>query len=232
MVPDSVSLFCPHCGKHTAVTAAPLSIIAPKEHMPNGIADTPITKWLNQSPYYRYGSGCWWLGKCNACKRPVLVNGMGSTVYPSPQPGPVHEAIPEPMRGDLSEAKRCQAASAWCAAVVMARRALQCSAVERGAPSGKLWEQIRWLESNRKITPEQKQWADAARWVGNHGAHDTEPNVAGGAAVITDVTEEDAKATIQLVEHLFETLYVATKIAQEQLAKRGKLPQPPPAGGS
>jgi hypothetical protein len=225
MVPDSVSLFCPHCGQHTAVSPAPLSIIAPNEHMPNGIADTPIAKWIAKIPYYRYGSGCWWLGKCNACKRPVLVNGLGTTVYPCPQPGPVNEAIPEPMRSDLSEAKRCQAVGAWSAAVVMARRALQCSAVERGAPTAKLWEQIKWLEENRKITPEQRQWADAARWVGNHGAHDTEPNVAAGSAVITDVTEDDAKDTIQLVEHLFEALYVATKIAREQLAKRGKLPK-------
>jgi hypothetical protein len=45
--------------------------------------------------------------------------------------------------------------------------------------------------------------------------------------VITNVTDEDARDTIQLVEHLFETLYVAPKLAQDQLAKRGKLGEPP-----
>lgn len=223
MVPNSVSLYCPHCGKHTAVSAAPLSIIARNELMPNGISDTLISKWVSQAPYYRFGTAAWWLGKCNACRRPMLVSGGGATVYPTPQPGPVSEDIPQPMRDDLREAKHCFAAAAWCAAVVMARRALQCCAVEQGAPkSVPLWQQIKWLEDNRKITPMQKKWADAARWVGNHGAHDTEPNVASGVVAITDVAEGDARDTIVLVEHLFETLYVADKIAATQLAKRGK----------
>jgi len=32
----------------------------------------------------------------------------------------------------------------------------------------------------------------------------------------------DASETVELVEHLFETIYVASQIAQRQLAKRGK----------
>jgi hypothetical protein len=194
--------------------------------MPNGIGDHPIKEWIKDDPYYRYGSGYWWMGVCNACHQPMLVKDVGSKVFPTPQPGPVSEHIPEPMRADLREAKTCLAAGAWNATVVMARRALQCSAVEQGVPTGKdwpLWKQIKWLDDNRKITTQQREWADAARWVGNQGAHDTEPDVALGKPVITDVTEEDARATIDLVEHLFETLYVAGKLAREQLAKRGKL---------
>jgi hypothetical protein len=190
---------------------------------------TAFSPWKSPSytctptPYYVYGSGRWWLGKCNACKQPMLVQGHGAKVFPVPQPGPVSEHIPEPMRSDLREAKLCLSAGAWNAAAVMARRALQSATVEQGAPKGgKLWEQIKWLDDNRKITSQQRAWADAARWVGNHGAHDTEPDVPAGVPVITEVMEEDAGDTIKLVEHLFETLYVATHAAKEQLSKRGK----------
>jgi hypothetical protein len=50
-----------------------------------------------------------------------------------------------------------------------------------------------------------------------------EPDLQSGVVVITQVGRDDAEETIKLVEHLFETLYVAGKVAKEQLAKRGKL---------
>jgi phage-related protein len=56
----------------------------------------------------------------------------------------------------------------------------------------------------------------------NHGAHDTEPDVGAGKPVITAVTEDDARAMVDLVEHLFETLYVAGKVARDQLADMGQ----------
>jgi len=86
----------------------------------------------------------------------------------------------------------------------------------------RLWQQIEWLDENRKITSAQRSWADAARWVGNHGAHDTEPDVASGQPAISSVTAEDAAQTVTLVEHLFETLYVASKLAEAQILKHGK----------
>lgn len=193
--------------------------------MPNNLGDLPVSKYLNQQhPYYRYGSGSWWMGVCNACHQPILLRDMGSKVFPPPQPGPVSEHVPDPMKHDLREAKQCLAVGAWNAAVVMARRALQCAAVEQGAPSGELRRQIKWLDDNRKITAAQREWADVARWVGNQGAHNTEPNVAAGLPVITGVAEDDARATVELVEHLFETIYVAPQIARDQLLKLGKTP--------
>lgn len=224
MVPDEVSLHCPHCGKHTAVSPAPLVVIVPSPGTPpNEIAERSVKDWLNQTPYYRYGSGAWWLGKCNACQQPIVVRDRGAKVFPTPQPGPVNDAIPEPMRSDLREAKQCLAANANNATVVMARRALQTAAVNLGAPKGQqLWQQIKHLADSHLITGPQKTWADAARWVGNHGAHDTEPDVKNGVVAITEVTDDDAKATVDLVEHLFESLYVAPKLAEEQLKKRNK----------
>ena len=222
MIPN-VSIHCPYCNEKTAVSPAPLSI--PGGGGYSGDSVVLLKQLTPEDPFlYRHGE-YWWMGQCNAFLGPVLVRNDGDPVYPTPRPGPVSADIPEPMRSDLLEAKRCVAAGAWNAAAVMARRSLQCAAVALGSPTGgewPLWRQIKWLDDSRKITPEQREWADAARWVGNHGAHDTEPNVAAGQAVITDVTEEDAKDTIGLVEHLFETLYVARVQAQQQLAKWGR----------
>ncbi len=221
---DHISTHCPHCGKHTAVSPAPLAFEV----------DESRSKWdrtrkLMQAtgsqdlPLYHMNGSRWWMGKCNACGWPMLVMNDGWLILPTPQPAPVDPNIPEPMQSDLLEAKQCIAVGAWNAAVVMGRRALQCACIERGAPAGQLHVQIKWLDDNRKITTEQRLWADAARWVGNHGAHDTEPNVAAGLPVITEVTKTDATETVELVEHLFETLYVAAHKAREHLAKRGKL---------
>lgn len=224
MVPKELSLHCPHCGRHTAVSPAPLAIIVGMEHMPNGIGDQSIRKWLPMDPFYRWGGASWWMGKCNACEKPLLVKDRGAVVYPTPQPGPVSADVPEPMNADLREAKQCLAAGAWNATVVMARRALQCAAVERGAPEDKrLWQQIAWLDEKRVITDKQRKWAEAVRWIGNHGAHETDAGTSQGGPFITAVTEADAREIVDLVEHLFETVYVANRKAEAQLAKRGKL---------
>jgi len=50
----------------------------------------------------------------------------------------------------------------------------------------------------------------------NNGAHNTEPALLNGELVIVGVTEGDARDTIKLVEHLFETLYVAKQLADAQ----------------
>lgn len=211
-----VSLHCPHCGEHTAASAARLEYV-PHEGYPGTVP-------VQHSPlFYSSNDGLWWLAKCNACEEPILVLNRGDAVLPVPQPGPVSEDIPEPMWSDLREAKQCLAAGAYNAAAVMARRALQCAAVEQGASKGKLlWQQIQELDEKRIITAKQRKWAEAARWIGNHGAHDTEPKTADGDPVITEVTKEDANDTIDLVEHLFAALYVADRAAEKQLAKRGK----------
>lgn len=223
-IPLTASVCCPYCGQHTRAESSEASASMPFVQIAAAMKGLPIGTGVNY--VVAVGLHQWWIAICNGCHGVMLVRNSGDTVLPPPQPEPVAQSIPEPMRSDLQEAKRCITVNAWNAAVVMARRALQCAAVQQEAPTGKawpLWKQIAWLDENRKITPTQRQLADAARWVGNHGAHDTEPDVAAGQPVITNVTDGDARDTIQLVEHLFETLYVAPKMAEAQLAKRGKL---------
>lgn len=106
------------------------------------------------------------MGLCNACHQPLLVRDH-SKVLPTPRPGPVSETIPQPMRGDLSEAKQCLVAGAYKGAAVMARRALQGGAIAQGAPKGKrksgkgfytLQEQIAFLDDERKMALLTFKW--------------------------------------------------------------------------
>jgi Domain of unknown function (DUF4145) len=212
------SIYCPFCLQHTVVSPAPLVTTPDKFGRQRLSVGARID---GEVPFYEGPLGNWWLGKCNFCQYALLVLGDGQLVHPAPQPAPVSEAIPEVIRNDLREAKQCLAIGAWNAAVVMARRALQCATVEQGAPRGQnLWQQIAWLDDNRKITLDQRRWADVARWVGNDGAHNTEPAIAEGDAVIVGVTQKDAEDTLTLVEHLFETLYVAKRLADGHHARR------------
>jgi hypothetical protein len=102
----------------------------------------------------------------------------------------------------------------------MARRALQCAAVDQGAPKRQeLWKQVKWLDDNRKITAQQRVWADAARWVGNHGAHDTEPNVLAGQPTITNVTKDDAEDTSEGFLRGLEPEHAGCEMLQLPFAK-------------
>jgi hypothetical protein len=106
MVPEETSLWCPYCNKHTAVTPAPLQVLGANPQMPSGIGYRPAPDG-DKRPCYVYGSAVWWIGKCNACRKPMLVRNSGAEVYPTPQPEPVSVDVPEPMRSDLTESKLC-----------------------------------------------------------------------------------------------------------------------------
>jgi|GEM_PF-1196686 len=225
MVPsEGVSVFCPNCGRYTAVSPAPLAIAGPGRY--GQYVDRPIKDVLpGPEPYYRSpGTGSvWWIGVCNACSAPMLVMDQGLKVYPTPRPAPVADEIPRPMRDDLLEAKECLTVGAFNASVVMARRALQCAAVQQGASAGlPLRKQIHWLDENGKITKSQRKWADAARWIGNEGAHENGPEIVDGQPIVTGVEREDAVDTLDFVERLFEDLYVTTSRADRQIERRGK----------
>jgi hypothetical protein len=134
----------------------------------------------------------------------MLIAEDGVVVYPAPSPKPVPEEVPLEARQDLEEARKNLASGSYNSAVVMARRALQSACIEQGAPHGHtLAQQIAWLDQNRKITEDQRRWCDAARWIGNDGAH---PNIRG-------VSLETAQEITDLVGYLFDTLYVAKRIA-------------------
>jgi len=154
----------------------------------------------------------WWIGICNYCFKPLLVKNDGEVVFPRPLPSPTDKRIPEHIRKDIIEAKMCFSVHAYRACAVMARRAIQSAALDKGAKEGNLVNQIEELEQVGVITKDLKEWATVVRWVGNDAAH---PNK-------DDVYEEDADDILKLAEQFLEVIYVTPALAQERRKKRGK----------
>lgn len=197
---DRLSIYCPYCQRHTALSPAPV------EYSFSGREYTTGAFWKKSY------DETWWIGICNACQMPVLVLNNGMRIYPAPLPTPTEKDIPELIRLDLNEAKVCFSSSAYRAAAVMARRAMQVAAVDKGATTDKLVSQIHELQQAGKITTDLKDWADAVRWVGNDAAH---PNG-------VQVTKDDAEDVIQLAEQFLHVLYVAPALAAGIKKRLGK----------
>jgi len=196
-----ISIYCPYCHKYTSVDPARIEVTSP-----NGRPGIGPAVWRQTDESF------WWMGVTNCCKQPVLVHNGGDTVYPARVPRPTDSNVPEHIRNDLDEAKRCYAVSAWRAAAVMARRALQSAVNDQGARKGSLAEQITDLADQGKITVALKEWADAVRFVGNDAAHP------GG----DPVAEKDAEDVVTLAEKILEELYVMPAIAARHLRKKMK----------
>lgn len=94
----------------------------------------------------------------------------GRDCMPLPLPTLTNPSIPDGIRADLEEAKRCfgyqlgALPSLW-------RDGPPNRLLLRGQPRrGQLVEQLQELASEGKITSELKKWAEAIRWVGNEAA--------------------------------------------------------------
>jgi len=196
-----VSIYCPFCHKHTA-----LQIASARWEHPICGKGTTTCAWIKSQ------NEIWWIGICNSCHNPVLVKNRGEVIYPSPLPTPSDERIPEHIRKDLDEAKICFSVKAYRACAVMARRAIQAAAIDKGAQKEKLVEQINELEEKEIITKELKEWATVVRWVGNDAAHPGNE----------EVSKEDAEDILKLAEQFLNVIYVTPAIALEMKRKRGK----------
>ncbi len=84
-----------------------------------------------------------------------------------------------------------------------------------------LWQQVQELPKANVIRRQIYDWAEAARWIGNHGAHDTEPDTSNGKLGVTNVTKGDADAMLQLVPSSRRSTWLRP---EEQLEKRNKQP--------
>lgn len=195
-----LSIYCPHCHKHTSLDPAPVKY----KHS--------YDEYTTEAFWEKSNQETWWMGVCNACANPVLVLNKGQVVYPAPLPKPTELSIPENIRKDLDEAKICISSAAFRAAAVMARRAMQVAALDKGAKSDKLVLQIGELKSSGQITTDLKDWADAVRWVGNDAAH---PNG-------VPVTKDDAEDVLHLAEQFLHVLYVAPALAAGIKKRLGK----------
>jgi hypothetical protein len=193
----TVSIYCPHCAKYTALSQA----LTP-QHIPCSWNKSHIETW--------------WIGICNSCQKPLLVQNwertVGTTMYPNPLPSDTDERIPEEIRIDLIESKLCFSAHAYRGCTVLARRAIQSTCLDKGAITKDLVKQIDELFTLGIITADLKEWAHVIRWVGNDAAH---PNKEA-------VTVDDATDILELCEQFLHTIYVAPAIASERRKIRNK----------
>lgn len=141
---------------------------------------------------------------CDACHEPVVGKPAPFRepvdYYPQHVAEPSLPDVPDDVAADAREAHRCFSIKAWRAAVVMARRAMQSAAYEKGAPERNLVEQIDWLEEQRLVTPQMKEVAHTIRLAGNLGAH---PDKGG----LRDVGETEARAVIEFLDDFLRYVY-------------------------
>jgi hypothetical protein len=170
--------------------------------------------------------------QCEVCKNFVVVVGFRNAntlpaqpynlqaVYPLGKPDDnVEPGIPQPIAEDFQEALRCRWVKAFKATVVMCRRAIQASCLEKKAnPKLKLIGQIDEIAKAGLITEPLRQFAHEVRLEGNDGAH---PDPDGLANVI----EKDADDIIEFTREYLNHVYVMP----EKLAKRKPPPQAAPA---
>ncbi len=104
---DVSTMICPHCKQATSVRVATHSIEA--DTALGGIRHRKV-----QALYEKSKTELWWIGICNYCENPVLVlNRNAEKVFPTPLPSQTDERIPEDIRNDLDEAKRCFTVNAY-----------------------------------------------------------------------------------------------------------------------
>jgi hypothetical protein len=98
----------------------------------------------------------------------------------------------------------------------MTRRAVQAAAFELGAPDeGMLFGQIDWLAANGKLTPDLRDLAHELRVFGKEGAHPAHDG-------LSDVTEEDADAALDFLEHFLNYVFVLPGGVAARRAERQK----------
>lgn len=197
----AISIFCPHCHKHTE-----LSIARAKYQSGYGETGTTPAIWDDDD------GRKWWIGICNACRRPSLVQDKGVQVFPQPLPSPTDSNIPEDLAADLDEAKMCFAVQCYRACAVMARRCIQNACVAKGAKNDNLFGQVKELTGAGIITKDIEEWATVVRWVGNDAAHPGKD----------PVTKEDAEDVLNLAEQFLHVVFVTPAIAKARKAARGK----------
>ena len=183
------ALICPYCGAYSNFTA--------------------LYEWT--TPYRGPNQGrftlkeiMWAVWSCESCDRPIVgvMNAEKKPVAYHPKHFPDIDMpdVPQAIADDTREAFRCHAVEAWRAAAAMARRAIQATAYDKGAPKVLLIGQIDWLAENGHITEQMRGVAHRIRLGGNLGAH---PDADG----LKDVNQDDAEAVLEFLGDFLRYVY-------------------------
>lgn len=128
-------------------------------------------------------------------------------IYPKSVPK-CDKRIPKKIADDFLEAKGCFGAGAYKGAVVMCRRAIQNTAIEKGAKKGNLFDQLNELVSKGIIPTSLEKLSHKIRSMGNYGAHPDEDG-------LDEVKEKDAKEILEFLEHFLTHIFVMPKRVEE-----------------
>lgn len=120
-----------------------------------------------------------------------------------------HESIPSNIAEEFGEAMVCFDNKAFESCVGMCRRALQSTCKLKKAKGKNLQEQIDDI-----IPDDLKEYAHEIRLWGNIGAHPDD--------LIQDVTEESAKEIMDLIENMFEYLFIMPFKVKKSQERRNK----------
>lgn len=145
------------------------------------------------------------LMRCDGCGQALLFgqedygNGWDELfrLWPDP-PRPLSPSIPDSLRHEHEEARKCFEAKAYTAAVVMVGRTLEGVCAEHGFAKGTLHQRLQQMKSKDLIDPRLLEWAEELRVLRNEGAHFTG----------SQVSREDSKDALELSEALLDYTYV------------------------
>jgi hypothetical protein len=154
--------------------------------------------------------------RCDHCNEDFLLIVEGNKIvdqYPKRTPK-LDVAIPLDVANDYVEAIKCFDISAYKASVVMCRRALQTSVIDKGAGKGRLVDQIDELSTKGTITEDIKNWAHEIRLTANIGAH---PDG------LEDVARQDAEDLIKFTEEYLNYVYIMpSKVAAKRARDKAR----------
>lgn len=135
------------------------------------------------------------------------------SIYPTPLSQPIDPRVPNFLKSDLEELRKCLSISAYRAVCGLARRILQHICIDKGADQKKdLIEQIDELAQKSIITKSMSEWAHLVRYVGNNALHPDPKNN-------KTIEKDDAEEISDLVDQIIHILYIADDIAKSKREK-------------
>ena len=151
----------------------------------------------------------WICQNCNGVivtKRPYSHTWRGSQIFPLIKIKPKIEIdkLPDNIRNDYLESLENYSNGCYVSSVIMCRRAIQQSCMEKGVEGETLFDQIEKL----KIDENLKKLAHKLRFWGNKGAH---PDV----LLDEKIEEKDAKIAIDFTEKFLQYVYIIPKEIEE-----------------
>ncbi len=114
------------------------------------------------------------------------------------------DKLPDNIKNDYVESLEDYSNGAYISCVIMCRRAIQQSCLDKGVKKKNLYEQIEELDIDNNL----KQLAHKLRFWGNNGAH---PDI----LLDESINEQDAKLAIDFTEKFLQYVYIIPKELEE-----------------